>query len=97
MLAAFHSYLSAIGDGNWAEACTLLSTPVKTQLSSCWPTHKAYPVTAAPSALAALLGHTPASLRKKQEPSSVVAVRILTATTRSSSIARRSSRTPRFR
>ncbi|HTA06390.1 MAG TPA: hypothetical protein VK774_08505 [Solirubrobacteraceae bacterium] len=77
MLAAFHSYLSAIGDGNWAEACTLLSTPVKTQLKQLLAHAKGISGHGCAVALAALLGRTPASLRQKQEPSSVVGVRIL--------------------
>jgi hypothetical protein len=77
VLAAFHSYLSAIGDGNWAEACTLLSAPVKAQLKQLLAHAKGLSGHGCTVALAALLGRTPASLRKKQEPSSVVGVRIL--------------------
>jgi hypothetical protein len=76
VLAAFHSYLTAIGDGNWGDACTLLSSPVKRQLAQLLAHSHGIPGHGCAAALGALLGHTPASLRKRQEPTSVAAVRI---------------------
>jgi hypothetical protein len=76
VLAAFHSYLTAIGDGNWGAACTLLSSPVKRQLAALLAHSHGIPGHGCAAALGALLGHTPASLRKRQEPTSVAAVRL---------------------
>ena len=96
VLAAFHSDPSAIGDGNWAKACTLLSTPSRPSSSSCWPTPRAYPVTDAPSRSPLSLDARPRHCARSRSPRASSAFASW-ATTRSSSIARRSSRTPRCR
>ena len=75
MLVAFHRYLSAIADGNWAAACALLSTPVKSELTKLLAHAHGIAGHGCAAALGALLGHTSPSLRQQQAASSVVAVR----------------------
>jgi hypothetical protein len=74
-LAAFHGYLSALGDGNWTEACRLLSSPVKHGLATLLAHVHGLRAHGCAAALGTLLGRTPQSLRKLQQPTGVVAVR----------------------
>lgn len=75
VLAAFHSYLGAIGDGNWDEACQLLSTSVKRALARVLVRAHGIPHHGCVATLGALLGPTPQSRRRQQEPTSIVGVR----------------------
>ena len=75
VLAAFHSYLAAIANGDWAAACARLSAPVKDQLTKLLARAHGIPGHGCTAALGALLGHTSQALRQQQAASSVVAVR----------------------
>ena len=72
---AFHSYLSALANGDWAAACARLSTPVKSELAKLLAHAHGMPRHGCAAAMSALLGHTPRSLRQEQAASGVVAVR----------------------
>jgi hypothetical protein len=75
VLAAFHSYLAAIGAGNWAVACQDLSNPIKHQLQVLVSKVKSLSGHGCAAALGAILGRTPAAIRRKQEDVTVVEVR----------------------
>jgi hypothetical protein len=75
VLAAFHGYLSAIATGNWAAACTRLSTPVKRELAQLLARAKGISGHGCATALGLLLGRAPVSVRRQQAQPNVVAVR----------------------
>jgi hypothetical protein len=75
VLAAFHSYLAAIGAGNWAVACQDISDPIKHQLQVLVSKVKSLARHGCAAALGAILGRTPAAIRRKQEDVTVVGVR----------------------
>ena len=66
VLVAFHRYLSAIAAGNWAAACALLSTPVKSELTKLLAHAHGISGHGCAAGLGALLGHTSPSLRQQQ-------------------------------
>ena len=75
VLAAFHSYLAAIGAGNWAVACQDISSQIKHQLQILVSKIKSLSGQGCAAALGAILGRTPAATRRKQEQVDVVGVR----------------------
>jgi hypothetical protein len=75
IVAAMHSYLSAIAAGDWGAACGQLSTPIQHQLVVLLAHANGLRGRGCAAALGALLGHTPESLRREQTQLSVIAVR----------------------
>ena len=76
VLAALHSYLSAIAAGNWGAACEQLSTPIQHQLELLLAHAKGVRGRGCSAALGALLAHAPGSLRRQQVQLNVLAVRV---------------------
>jgi hypothetical protein len=74
VVAAFHSYLSAIAAGDWTAACGELSTPVKHQLQAL-PARAGGGTGRCAAALGALLGRVPSSARRMLAQADVISVR----------------------
>ena len=75
ILAALHSYLSAIAAGDWAAACRQLSAPIQQQLVLLLAHARGVRGRGCAAALGVLLGRAPGSVRRLMTPLSVIAVR----------------------
>jgi hypothetical protein len=76
IVAALQSYLAALADGNWGQACAQLNDPLKTRLSAMFAHAKQFHGGGCVQVVGALFGRAPAPARRAQALTQVLSVRV---------------------